>query len=110
MALRTCLDCGELTKATRCDDCIRIRSRARDDDRPSASARGYGVAWRRIRAAHLRDEPDCAFCGATATEVDHIERRSDGGSDDRSNLRSLCKPCHSRRTAVQVGWIRARAK
>jgi hypothetical protein len=58
----------------------------------------------------LEREPWCRFHAeqgvrVRATEVDHILAKRDGGTDDRGNLRSLCKPCHSRRTAVdQSGW------
>lgn len=30
--------------------------------------------------------------------IDHIQRRADGGSDDRSNLQALCQTCHARKT------------
>lgn len=77
-----------------------------DQRRGSAASRGYDGQWRRVRLQHLADEPLCRFCLAAnrvepATDVDHIvpialapERRL-----DRSNLRSLCQPCHSRLTA-----------
>ena len=43
-------------------------------------------------------EPWCRTCGAPATDVDHIVRRNYGGSEDDSNLQSLCHPCHSSKT------------
>jgi 5-methylcytosine-specific restriction enzyme A len=57
---------------------------------PSRQARGYGAAWERIRAQVLRDEPWC-FCGKKSTTVDHIKPKSQGGTDDRWNLRGLCR-------------------
>ncbi len=81
----------------------RQRDRRLDQQRGSASARGYDAAWRRLRLRVLQEEPCCRFCerqGLTvpATEVDHIvplrlapERRL-----DRGNLQALCKPCHDR--------------
>ena len=74
-----------------------------DARRPGPAGRGYGAAWRRVRAHQLRREPRCRACGARATEVDHMIRRRDGGSDQPSNLESLCKPCHSRKTHGEVG-------
>lgn len=94
--------CGNLVwKRRKCPG----HTRTSAGKRPSAHRRGYGIVWRAIRAAHLEREPKCRFCGKRATEVDHIKPKSEGGTDERSNLRSLCKPCHSRRTAKeQSNW------
>ncbi|WP_272575920.1 HNH endonuclease, partial [Providencia sp. PROV273] len=34
-----------------------------------------------------------------AKTVDHIKPKAHGGTDDDSNLQSLCWPCHKRKTA-----------
>lgn len=39
----------------------------------------------------------------TATEVDHIKPKSQGGRDEWENLQALCKSCHSRKTAAELG-------
>ncbi|WP_431608422.1 HNH endonuclease signature motif containing protein, partial [Enterobacter asburiae] len=36
-----------------------------------------------------------------AETVDHITAKANGGTDDLSNLESLCKPCHRAKTAVE---------
>ena len=36
-----------------------------------------------------------------ATEVDHIKRKEDGGTDAIDNLQSLCGPCHATKTAKE---------
>jgi 5-methylcytosine-specific restriction protein A len=46
-----------------------------------------------------RDGHVCQLCGAPANTVDHIVRVVDGGTDDPSNLRALCRSCNSSRTA-----------
>lgn len=69
--------------------------------------------WSRIRKRVLaRDRYLCAFCGAPATDVDHIVP---GGDHSLGNLRSLCRTCHMRRTQLQAmdsrklnGWTRPR--
>lgn len=68
-------------------------------------------AWKRLRSIQLADQPFCEDCledGRTtaATDVDHVERVRDRPdlALDSSNLRSLCKPCHSRKTARESGW------
>lgn len=51
-----------------------------------------GVAQRnRIRA---RANGVCEMCGRLGHEVDHIIPLAAGGSNEDSNLRFLCRPCH----------------
>ena len=38
-----------------------------------------------------------------ANEVDHIIPKKHGGESEVSNLQSLCKNCHSKKTAVEDG-------
>ncbi|WP_025052589.1 HNH endonuclease signature motif containing protein [Sulfitobacter noctilucae] len=101
--------CGKtVAHGQRCP-CQIIRNRARnqrhDRNRPTASQRGYGSAWRTARAAFLKINDRCAWprCGAVATVVDHIIAHR-GNQDrfwDRSNWQPLCKPCHDRRKQRQ---------
>ncbi len=75
-----------------------------------AGAKLYNTrAWRDSRLAFLKRNPVCVDCDelgvvTEATEVDHIEpHRGDRALFfDRSNWQSLCKPCHSRKTAREV--------
>ncbi len=67
---------------------------------PSSKHR-YGSHWQEIRVRVLREQPSCEICGKRATDVDHVRAVADGGSDDRSNLRALCHPCHKRVTSEQ---------
>ena len=67
-----------------------------DARRGSATRRGYGTKWRRIRARFLARYPTCKTCGAPATVAHHKVRRRDGGRDSFDNLMALCTSCHSR--------------
>jgi len=81
----------------------------RDALRGTRQQRGYDANWQRVRLAVLADEPLCRFCSPAvvpATEVDHIDGNSRNNA--RANLRPLCKPCHSRRTAHDQGFARPR--
>ena len=66
----------------------------------STAERGYGPAWRQLRAQVLAEEPRCQLCGASATDVDHITPKARGGGDERSNLRALCRRCHMQETGA----------
>ena len=78
------------------------------DNRPSASARGYNHNWSKIRGMQLRREPLCRECKAAgfvveATMVDHIIPLEQGGTNEFSNLQSLCQTHHNKKTAAERG-------
>ena len=54
-----------------------------------------------------RDCELCQVCFAAgrvtlAREVDHIVSKEMGGSNDPSNLQSICKPCHQLKTQIEA--------
>jgi len=70
----------------------------RDRTPRPATERCDPETWRMIRESVLRrDEFQCQGCtaGCTVLNVHHIIPVSDGGSDDPSNLITLCEDCHS---------------
>lgn len=90
-----------------------------DRNRASRSARGYDWRWyKSIRPAAIRRAGfRCQMCSipvvmsqkeSTPTmpvaEVDHIDGNS--FNNEPSNLRCLCKPCHSARTARDQGFAK----
>jgi len=105
MPRRPCLDCGTLTSnPSRCDTHQALWNRKRDQQRGSATARGYGSAWQRtanrVLAQHRAVYGDwcpgwqCEAHPARDLTVDHIVPRSRGGSDTRENLAVLCRSCN----------------
>jgi len=102
---RFCPRCRAAFRAARCPACEARRKGEIDARRGSASERGYGSAWADTRAEHLRHEPWCQApgCGAKGQHVDHRIPRRQGGTDDPSNLQTLCASCHSAKTARQDG-------
>lgn len=59
------------------------------------------------RGVLRRDGHLCAYCGRTATTVDHIHPRSRGGEDSWENLVACCLVCNNAkgdRTLAQLGW------
>ena len=76
------------------------RAYERSPQRQAAKA-FYGTPeWRALRRFVLARDPVCKDCGqAPSRHADHITPRSQGGTDDPSNLQGLCNACHSRKTA-----------
>lgn len=84
----------------------------RDTNRGSRHARGYGAKWVRLRARILeRDNGLCQPCRkvgrvTAARHVDHIVAKAEGGTDDESNLQSICPTCHAAKTADESARAR----
>ena len=92
-----CNGCGQPVSGS----CTKCRQ-ARDKSRGSSHARGYGDKWRKLRRYILSMEPMCRHCRRmVATELDHIIRKADGGTDNTSNLQPLCRECHERKTKLE---------
>jgi len=90
--LRPCAvpGCPELVT----DECVRHPRTT------GASSGAYDADWAVLAKAYLRVHPWC-WCGARASEVDHIiPVRMGGAKYDLRNLRSLCHPHHSQITAA----------
>ena len=63
------------------------------------------ACWRKIRTAYITAHPLCEDCLAAgrytpSQEVQHAIPLEHGGTHDQANLRSLCKPRHSRQSAL----------
>jgi 5-methylcytosine-specific restriction enzyme A len=78
----------------------------------SRHARGYGTAWDKLRLRILKRDNYLCHCprcqgGAlrltTASEVDHIVPKAEGGTDDQGNLRAVNSACHRILTIEQAG-------
>lgn len=59
-----------------------------------------------------RDHNTCQIAGPhcthTATEVDHITPRAQGGTHNPENLRAVCKTCHWEKTKQEAAEGRRR--
>lgn len=80
------------------------------EQRRTSAQRGYGYKWQQARQGFLARHPLCVTCSArsivrAATEVDHrVPHKGDMNLFwDRDNWQSLCKPCHSAKTAREDG-------
>lgn len=67
----------------------------------ATTKRRYGKNWKIIRDAYVKKHPFCELCFQKGVlvpveEVHHILPLAEGGTNDKDNLISLCKSCHSR--------------
>ena len=78
--------------------------------RGSARKRGYDTQWDKVRRRHVAQFPLCQDCldegrvNASTIDVDHIvpfQGLNDPKRLDPTNLRSLCRMHHNRKTARQ---------
>lgn len=85
---RTCLGCGTVVRGrSRCATCA------------TTKARGYDSHWKQLARQVIAASPRCAWCGSTRDlTVDHVQPLSQGGSNDSSNLRVLCRAHNSGRS------------
>ncbi|AOZ73102.1 HNH endonuclease [Boudabousia tangfeifanii] len=98
--------CPALTDARYCETHTKeADTNYRRYERDPEINKRYGSTWRKIRAQYVAKYPLCEQCEAEGrltpvAEVHHIRPLSHGGTHDENNLMSLCKPCHSRQTAL----------
>jgi len=73
----------------------------------SIRGRSKESGWRKLRRSILeRDGYTCQLCGAKGTGsvfdkgrcmlAHHVVEQSKGGSDDPSNLMTICRKCHAK--------------
>jgi 5-methylcytosine-specific restriction endonuclease McrA len=74
------------------------------DTKAGATPRERGGKWTAKRKrVLLATNCMCANgCGRVADEVDHETPLEQGGSNDLSNLRGLCRECHAEKTKQEA--------
>lgn len=91
--MKPCLECGELTDASRCPEC---RSKP---TKPSAASRGYDSRWRALSVRARRLQPWCTDCGQTEDlQADHTPeawaRKASGLPIRLSDIVIRCGQCN----------------
>lgn len=96
MTLRPCLDCGEPSPASRCDE------HRPPDHNLSPTQRGYDSVWQRLSRRARRVQPWCTDCGTRDDlTCDHSpsawERKAAGKVIRLVDVDVCCRPCNARR-------------
>jgi 5-methylcytosine-specific restriction protein A len=99
-----------LNEAGYCEQHAKLHQQQSDAQRGSAHQRGYNRRWQKARVTFLMRSPLCKHCAdaglvVAATDVDHIipHKGDQALFWDSSNWQSLCKSCHSKKTAREDG-------
>ncbi|WP_150681124.1 HNH endonuclease [Pandoraea pneumonica] len=105
-----------------CDKHKRVaRGSFADRERGTRQQRGYGAGWEAKRQrVFARDKWLCQEClragvikpvGDTPYSAwcDHIVAKAEGGTDDDTNLQTLCRSCHAAKTDAEKQRGRSRA-
>ena len=97
--MRFCLEpgCPELVEGRRVTRCEKHTVVESHWDRRRTPRTSTGWEWASIRKKVLRRDAhlcQVAGCGDHASEVDHIVALVDGGDDQLTNLRAICRAHH----------------
>ena len=94
--------CPNLTFDVYCEEHAALRRKQYDKyNRSPNHDKKYGNNWRRIRGLYVKKHPLCERCLeegriTPVEEVHHIIPLSRGGTNQFSNLMSLCQSCHTK--------------
>lgn len=55
-----------------------------------------------LEAVKIRDNYTCAYCGRSATTVDHVVPRARGGQSSWLNLVAACETCNFRKGSMSL--------
>ncbi len=104
--LKPCLrpGCSALVKSGYCDAHRRVDTYKHD---PTSKHLYNTARWKRIRKAHLKQEPDCVECKkdgwqVEGTQVDHVvPHNGDREKFYNGKLQTLCDRHHAIKTRVE---------
>lgn len=116
--LKPCLDCGDLSPESRCEQHAAERARItgrqheRSRSRLNPRERGYDAAWVALSKRARRMQPWCSDCSGTEDlSADHLpsawERKAQGKPIRLCDVDVVCNGCNTRRDSSRPGTVRA---
>lgn len=106
MTLKPCVECGEPSDESRCD-----QHRLSEPPKPTATARGYDNRWTELSKRARRLQAFCSDCNSlTDLQTDHSpeawERKAAGKPVRLRDVDVVCGPCNRARGAARGGTPR----
>lgn len=96
--------CPRLCEGRYCEEhTTKVNYEYNNRQRDPNTYKRYGSGWKAISKAYKEKHPLCEDClkegrYVASEEVHHIVALRNGGTHSFSNLKALCKSCHSRYT------------
>lgn len=107
--MKFCIDCGEPSEQTRCDEHRKERRNQKNRGRKTESrARGYNARWDRLSRRARKLQPFCSDCGSTDDlQADHTpeawQRHDEGKAIRLQDIDVVCRDCNVARGQARPG-------
>lgn len=111
---RPCVQCGELTPTSPCNECRAEVERARHEhhDRGTFAERGYDAVWTKLSKRARRIQPWCTDCGSQERlQLDHLPSAWDRKARRKPirlalDAQVVCNDCNAARGSSRPGTPR----
>lgn len=108
MTLRPCINCGQPTTATRCDDCHKPNAPKIINARQA----GYDAQWDKLSRRARQLQPFCEDCGTTDDlTTDHTpeawQRKAAGKTIRLRDVAVVCRSCNAKRGQARPETIKS---
>jgi len=98
--------CPELVENGYCEKHSKSTKGRYENSRETATQRGYGTRWQKLRNSYVKAHPLCEEClrKGLITPVKDVHHKVKHNGDpvllyDWDNLESLCRACHNEKTS-----------
>ena len=99
---KPCIDCGRLSRTSRCENCTTIRNREKENNRNTPQRKAhkaamYGWRYQQLRKQIVATAIECHICRKPFTPTDRIEADHLIPSDPYSPLAAAHRRCNQSR-------------
>lgn len=102
MTMKPCIECGEVSSGSRCDE----HKLSGGKHVHNATERGYDYAWRKLSERARKLQPFCSDCGSKHDlQTDHSpeawKRKEAGKAIRLKDVDVVCGPCNRKRGSAR---------